>query len=223
MLISEWMSREVICMELETSMMKASKILKERDIRRLPVVDAERRILGIVTDRDIKEASPSKATTLDVHELYYLLSEIKIKDIMTPNPITIGVNDTVEKAAVIMLEKKVEGLPVVDDDNKVVGIVTESDIFKVLIAITGVYLGGLQIGLTLSTEPGSLKQVLDDLRRDGARIISILTNYDEKGGTRNVYIRMLDMEKSKENAIREALEAKYELLYWVRDTVKPLT
>jgi acetoin utilization protein AcuB len=222
MLISEWMSRDVITVTPDTSMMKASKILKEKNIRRLPVVDETGKMVGIVTDRDIKEASPSKATTLDVHELYYLLSEIKIKDIMTKNPFCVNENGTVEKAAVVMREKKVEGLPVVDDDDKVVGIITETDIFNVMIDITGVYQGGLQMGFQLPNTPGSLKEVLTDLRASKARIISILTSYDQGGpDTRRVYIRIADMDKSEENQLRQSLEEKYDLIFCVRDTVHP--
>jgi acetoin utilization protein AcuB len=223
MLISEWMTKDVITVEPETSMMRASKILKDKTIRRLPVVDSDGRIVGIVTDRDIKEASPSKATSLDVHEIYYLLSEIKVKDIMTPNPVTISPGDTVEKAAVIMLERRVEGLPVVDAENRVVGIVTESDIFKVIIAITGVYMGGAQLGFRLSLEPGSLKRILDVLKGHGARISSILTAYHQEEGYRQVYIRIQDMERNAEAALRNALEADHALLFWVRDNVRPLS
>jgi len=203
-------------------MMKASKILKEKGIRRLPVVDENGKMVGIVTDRDIKEASPSKATTLDVHELYYLLSEIKIKDIMTKNPFCVNENGTVEKAAVVMREKKVEGLPVVNDDDKVVGIITETDIFNVMIDITGVYQGGLQMGFQLPNSPGSLKEVLTDLRTSKARIISILTSYDQGDpDTRRVYIRIADMDKSEENQLRQFLKEKYDLIFCVRDTVHP--
>jgi acetoin utilization protein AcuB len=222
MLIREWMTQDVITVKVDTSMMKASKMLKENNIRRLPVVDDQGKIIGIVTDRDIKEASPSKATTLDVHELYYLLSEIKIKDIMTKNPFCVNVNGTVEKAAVVMREKKVEGLPVVDDDDKVVGIITETDIFNVMIDITGIYHGALQMGFKLPNTAGSLKAVLDDLRAYKARIISILTSYDQSGpNTRHVYIRINDMDKSEENQLQKVMGEKYDLMFWVRDTVRP--
>ena len=222
MLIREWMTKDAITVTVDTSMMKASKMLKENNIRRLPVVDDKGKIIGIVTDRDIKEASPSKATTLDVHELYYLLSEIKIKDIMTKNPFCVNVNGTVEKAAVVMRDKKVEGLPVVDDDDTVVGIITETDIFNVMIEITGVYHGGLQMGFKLPNTSGSLKEVLNDLRAFKARIISILTSYEQSGpDTRHVYIRIDDMDKSEEKQLKKALEEKYDLMFWVRDNVHP--
>jgi CBS-domain-containing membrane protein len=138
MLIENWMTKDVITGTPDMSMMKASKIMKEKSIGRLPVVDDKGVLQGLVSDRDIKEASPSKATTLDMHELYYLLSEIKLKDIMTKKVVTIRTGETVERAAQLMLEHNIGGMPVVDDANKVVGMVTDSDIFKVLVRITGV-------------------------------------------------------------------------------------
>jgi len=86
MLVKDWMSEEVIVLDENASIMKASQVMKEHDIRRIPVV-RNGRLVGIVSDRDIKEATPSKATSLDVHELYYLLAEVRVKDIMTPDPI----------------------------------------------------------------------------------------------------------------------------------------
>ena len=117
MLVKGWMTSDVITIDEDTSMMKASQIMKENNIRRLPVMH-KGKLVGMVTDRDIKEASPSKATTLDVHELYYLLSELKVKDIMKKNLVTIGPEETVEKAAVKMLEHRISGLPVVNDKGK---------------------------------------------------------------------------------------------------------
>ncbi|MBA4395561.1 MAG: hypothetical protein C0407_18570, partial [Desulfobacca sp.] len=109
MLVKGWMTSDVITIDEDTSMMKASQIMKENNIRRLPVMH-KGKLVGMITDRDIKEASPSKATTLDVHELYYLLSELKVKDIIKKNLFTIGPEETVEKAAVKMLEHRISGL-----------------------------------------------------------------------------------------------------------------
>ena len=167
MLVKNWMTENVVTITPERSMMKASKLMKDHGISRLPVVDESGRIVGIVSDRDIKDASPSKATTLDMHELYYLLSEVKIKDIMTKKVTTIRDDETVEKAAVLMLEGNFGGLPVVDGDARVVGIITDTDIFKVLVEISGVYEGGVQVCLQISTGPGSLAPVLDYLKENG--------------------------------------------------------
>jgi acetoin utilization protein AcuB len=224
MLIKDWMTQDVIFVESDVSMMKVSKIMKEKRIRRIPVVDGAKKLLGIVTDRDIKEASPSKATTLDIHELYYLLSEIKVKDIMTAKPFTVTPDNTIERASLIMMEKRVGGLPVVDDQNTVVGIITESDIFKVLISITGAQFGGVQLAFKLPNTEGSLKEVLEVMRNEQARIISILTSYgrQEEEGYRQVYVRIQDMEKNALDALLDKLNNHFALLYWVRENLHPV-
>ncbi len=220
MLVENWMSTDVVTITPDRSMMKASKLMKDKHISRVPVVDEEGRIVGIISDRDIKDASPSKATTLDMHELYYLLSEIKIKDIMTKKVKTIRIDETVEKAAVLMLEGNFGGLPVVDDDNKVVGILTDTDVFKVLVDITGVYDGGTQVCLQIPTHAGSLAPILDYLKESGARIMSILTrNVPENEGMKDVYIRIRDMEKPEFKRLKAGLEEKFQVQYWAVDPV----
>jgi len=222
MIIRDWMTKDVITVDPEASMMRAAKLMKEKNIRRLPVVDDRGKLVGILSDRDVKEASPSKATTLDVHELYYLLSEIKVKNIMTSNPLTIKDTDTVVKCAAIMHDKKVSGLPVLNDSGDMVGIMTQNEVYRVLLSITGVYHGGIQLGFKLADERGTLKNLLDCLRGYKARVISILTSYDQvEEGYRQVFIRIRDMDKSVLNELRQELAEKYNLLFWIRDNVEP--
>jgi acetoin utilization protein AcuB len=220
MLIREWMTRNVITVTPDTSMMKASKLMKENGFRRLPVLDGNGKLIGIVSDRDIKEASPSKATTLDMHELYYLLSEIKVKDIMTRDPICVQPDETVERVALLMIEKHIGGMPVVDEEGQLVGIITDSDIFKVLIAITGVRSGGVQFAFELENKPGTLKPIIDTLRELNASIDAILTS-DQTGSddTRRVFIRIVPMDRAEENRVIEAIKEKFPLLYWARARV----
>lgn len=223
MLIRDWMTKEVITVGPETSMMKASKLMREHKISRIPVVDDSGRLLGIVSDRDLKEASPSKATSLDMHELYYLLSEIKVKDIMTKTPLAVKPSETVEKAAVLMMNNNFGGLPVVDENLKVVGIITDSDVFKVLVQITGVTEGGVQLAFSLPNAPGSLKSVLDDLKTYEARVISVLTSFSHADeGHRDVFIRIQDPDKAVLTTLVEEMSRKYTLLYWVRDNLNPI-
>lgn len=220
MLVANWMTKEVVTITPDRSMMKASKVMKDKGISRVPVVDENGKIVGIISDRDIKDASPSKATTLDMHELYYLLSEIKIKDIMTKKVTTIRVDETVEKAAVLMLEGNFGGLPVLDENDKVVGIVTDTDVFKVLVEISGVYAGGSQVCLQISTDPGSLTPVLALLKEHGARIMSIMTrNVPETEGMKDVYIRIRDMEKPELKRLKEKMKENFQVQYWVVDPV----
>jgi acetoin utilization protein AcuB len=220
MLVKGWMTSDVMTIDEDTSMMKASEIMRENNIRRLPVMH-KGKLVGIVTDRDIKEASPSKATTLDVHELYYLLSELKIKDIMSTHVFTISPEETVEKAAVKMLEHHISGLPVVNDKGKVVGLITQWDIFKVLVSLTGVYRGGIQFAFNLEDRPGSIKEVGDLIRKHGGRMVSILTSYDMcDEGCRHVYIRIKEIPEDKLKALTEDLDKNFILLYTVRDSLK---
>ncbi|MEG2172102.1 MAG: CBS and ACT domain-containing protein [Desulfovibrionaceae bacterium] len=220
MLIRNWMTREVITVTPETSMLKASKLMKEHDIRRLPVIDSENHVVGIVSDRDIKDASPSKATTLDMHELYYLLSELKIKSIMTPHPTTVSPTDTVETVAMLMEERGFGGIPVVDDDGKLVGIISDHDVFKVLISITGVRQGGVQLAFNVPDKTGSMRPILDALRLNHASIISILSSNDSTElGTRHVFIRLRPMETAAEDALITVFKEQFNLLYWARNAV----
>ena len=184
------------------------------------MVDAQNKVVGIVSDRDVKDASPSKATTLDMHELYYLLSEIKVRDIMTPDPVTVEVRDTVERVALLMEERAIGGLPVVDDEGSLVGIITDHDIFKVLVQITGVRHGGVQVALAVEDLPGVMRPIFDLLREYDASLISMLSSDSKRGGNwREVFLRIRPMERAEENRLVEALRERFDLLYWVREKV----
>jgi acetoin utilization protein AcuB len=222
MLVREWMAADVLTVDENTSMMKALHLMKENNIRRLPVT-ARGSLVGIISDRDLKEASPSKATTLDVHELYYLLAEIKVKEIMTKNPLTIQQDDTVERAAVIMLEHKVSGLPVLNKKGDLVGLITQSDVFRAFVNITGIYKGGVQFAFSLDDKPGSIKEVADTIREFGGRMVSILSSTDMVvEGTRNVYIRVRGMEPDNLKKMEETLRQKFKVIYVTEDVLKTL-
>ncbi len=217
MLISEWMTKEVITVTPQTNIFKAAKILKSHDIRRLPVVDENGLLVGIISDRDIKESSPSNATTLDVYELMYVLSEIKVHDIMTKDVITVKPSETVERVALLMEEKGFGGVPVVDDSGQLVGIITDNDIFKVFVAITGVRTGGTQFALEVSDQAGTIRPIFDCMRGYGVTIASMLTTNSEKEGKRRIYIRIKDLEQSKEDELIAELKAKFDFIYYTKD------
>jgi acetoin utilization protein AcuB len=213
MLIKDWMTKDPITISEDTSMIKAIHIMKERRFRRLPVV-ADRKLVGMVTDRDLKEAAPSKATTLDVHELYYLLAELQVKEIMSHNPITVSQDDTVEHAAQIMLDHTISGLPVVAAGGELVGIITQSDVFRAFMDIAGVFQGGVQFALRLPDRPGLIKEVVDLLREKGARFVSLLSSYTTaREGFRDVYIRVKNLTPEAVVAAKEELASHFEVLY----------
>ena len=132
-LVKVWMTTNVLTANPDTTLPEAHQIMMDNNIRRLPVVDKNGRIIGIITLGDVRGAQPSEATSLSIWEMNYLLSNLKLKKIMTPDPVTVEADATIGEAARIMLENKVSGLPVVDEDNKLLGIITESDIFSMVV------------------------------------------------------------------------------------------
>jgi acetoin utilization protein AcuB len=130
--VKDWMSSPVQAVEYDTSVADAYNTMMQKGIRRLPVVE-DARLVGIVTLGDLREARPSPATSLSIYELNYLLAKLSVGHVMTHNPYTVTPTTPIQQAARIMLERKVSGLPVVDEDGKSVGIITETDIFRMLI------------------------------------------------------------------------------------------
>ena len=217
MLIRNWMTPEVLTVTPDTSLLKLGKLMRDKGVRRLPVLD-NGRVVGIISDRDVRDASPSKATTLDMYEMHYLLAEIKAKDIMTPRPVTIKPTDTVEKAAMIMLDKKIGGLPVVDEKGALVGIISDQDVFKALVNITGVRDGGIQLGMEIANEAGAMRPIFDLLRKHGARILSVLSTNNQEG-QRNIFLRIRDLPDDAREALLRDVQEHARLLYWARDEV----
>ena len=217
MLVKDWMTSDPVTITDDTSMMKAIHLMKQNRFRRLPVLH-QGQLVGIISDRDLKEASPSKATTLDVHELYYLLAELQVKDIMTRQPMTVSPEDTVEHVAQLMLERTISGMPVVSDRGELVGIITQSDVFRAFMHITGIPQGGVQFALRLEDRPGLIKEVVDMLRARGARFVSLLSSYTAaREGFRDVYIRVKNLSPEAVQAAKDELAGRYELLYVKED------
>ena len=215
MLVKDWMSKKVITVDVKDSMWDATKLMKENDIRILPVMK-KGKLVGIITDRDLKRASASDANTLEIHELLYLLSEIKVKEIMTKDPITIPFDYTVEETAQVLLENKISGVPVVDDRGQVVGVITQTDLFKVMVSLTGLKKRGIKFAFQLEDKPGSIKEVDSIIREHGGRMAAILTSYDGvKEGYRKVYIRMYGVDRVKLPTLLEELKQDDKLLYMV--------
>ena len=131
--VKDWMTRRVITVDTRTSLPDAHKLMRTNNIRRLPVVDRGK-LVGIVTRSDIREASPSEATTLSIWEMHYQLSKLSVGIIMTKDPYTVTPDTTIKDAAKMMYTYKIGGLPVINEGGELQGIMTESDIFRILIA-----------------------------------------------------------------------------------------
>ena len=131
-LVKDWMTANPITIAEDATLPDAHQLMKEYSIRRLPVVDRHGKMVGIVSQTAVREAEPSDATTLSIYELNYLLAKLQVKKIMTRDVISLKPNSSIAEAAKIMLDHKIGGLPVVEDE-KVVGIITESDIFRMVV------------------------------------------------------------------------------------------
>lgn len=131
-LVRDWMTKNVITVLPDTTLPDAHQIMTEQTIRRLPVVDKHGRLVGIITRGDVRGAEPSQATTLSIWEMNYLLAQLEVKEVMTRDPITLPDTATIGTAARTMLENRISGLPIINNQGKVVGIITESDIFRMV-------------------------------------------------------------------------------------------
>lgn len=212
MLIKDFMSTNVVTVDPDSSIVRANNILKEKKIRRLCVVK-EDKLIGIVTDSDIKQATPSKATTPSVGQIVYVLSSGRIKDIMTKAPKTIAADMTLDDAALMMLDNKISSLPVMEN-GRLVGMLTESDIFKALVIFTGVYQGGIKFGLEVPDKAGATMEVTDTIRSYGGRIVSILTSYENaRSGCKNVYLRAKGITNENLAPLKEHLQVRFQVLY----------
>lgn len=203
MLIKDWMATTILTVDANTSVMRAGRTMKDNNIRRLPVV-SQGKLSGIITDRDLKEASPSSKTEMDLHEMYYLLSEMKVKDVMTDNPVCLNYNDTLEKAALVMLNMKISGLLIVDENENLVGLLSESDVLRGFIHATGIQDGAFQIVMDMSDAGGSVSKLIDVLRQNKARVLSILTSFeDAPAGYKRVSIRIMPYDNEIDSLVKE--------------------
>lgn len=133
MRVRDYMTSPAITVGPKTDLSAALELMRERRVRRLPVVSAVGWLLGIVSERDLLYASPSPATSLTVWELNYLVAKLPVEEVMTRKLVTVAPDAPLEEAAALMLEHKIGGLPVLSEENELVGIITESDIFRAFI------------------------------------------------------------------------------------------
>lgn len=215
MLVKNWMSQTVISVDVADPLKKANDLLNEKRIRSLPVLD-NGKLVGIVSDRDLKKAIVSDESGLDEHELVYLNNRIKISEIMTPDPLTVLPGVTVDEVAEAMYKKKISGMPVVDKAGALVGMITQGDIFRLMISLTGIEKKGAQVAVQLKDESGSIRIIADIIRQFEGRIVSVLTSYEGvPEGMRNVYFRASNLDLSRQEELKAEITSHATLLYVV--------
>ncbi len=174
MFVAKRMTPNPITVETDTSVMDAADLMHAKKIRRLPVID-NGKLVGIVTDRDLREVGPSPATSLSVHELNYLLAKMKISDVMTKSVLTVSVDATIEEAALLMYKNKIGAVVAIDQAGKVVGIITETDIFKLFVDLMGLPSGMTRITLDVTDRVGVLSEITAIFRDENINIKSLTT------------------------------------------------
>lgn len=206
MLVQHWMTREPITIDAETPFLEARLLLREKKIRHLPVVERGK-LIGVITDRDLKEAAPSGATTLDVYELNYLLLQMKVRDLIKRELVTIKPTNSVEKAALLMHDHKIGCLPVVDDAGSLVGMITETDLLAVMVEILGYKEKGTRIAFQVPDTPEACQElvhVLRDFRLDLRSLVTCALH--TRPGYRDFVIRV---KGEQADALVKELKAKY--------------
>ena len=215
MLVKNWMSAPVVTIDANDSMERSIELMKEHCIKTLPVMKNDR-LVGIVTDRDLKRASASDATSLAVYELFNLLAKVKIKKIMTKDPVTVCPDFTIEEAANLLRKNKISGAPVVNGQNRLVGIVTKEDLFKVLSSITGVDQRGIQFAFRVEDRPKAVMQLTDIIRKYEGHVVSLYSTCEGvPEGYRHVFIRAYRVNREELDRLKEDLEEKATVLYMI--------
>jgi len=207
--LREKVKKEVVTIKPEASFYEAKMLIHDKGIRHLPVTDNKNRLVGIVTDRDIREAGPSGATDLDIHEIHYLLSKLKVSSFMTPKEklITITPESVFEEAVELMHDHKIGCLPIVEE-GKLYGIITETDILANFVEIFGLKQKGARLTIALENEPDAMEGVFQILKKHKARPISILSPSFLVDGKRLLLLRLQpdDFERILDELKKEEIE-----------------
>ena len=188
MLVRKKMDTNVITITQDERATVAKKILKEKNIRHLPVV-AGKKLIGLVTNMDIRKAEASPVPSLGIHELGDLLEKITVGEIMTRNIITISPDISIEEATTLLHDNKIGCLPVVEDGN-LVGIITGDDVMEILIDVMGMKEKGSRMEIMVDDKPGALADLTRIIKENNVNIVSLLTDSAEDPGKRLVVFKL---------------------------------
>lgn len=207
----EKINKNPITINPDASFYEARNLIHEKGVRHLPVVDKGNKLIGIVTDRDIREAAPSDATLLSIQELHYLLGKLKVSAFMTSKDklITITPDTLIEEAVQLMHDHKIGCLPVLEGE-KLYGIFTETDALAHLVDIFGYKQKGTRMTVALEDKPGAMLGILEVMKKHNANIISVITPSFMVDGKRIAAIRI--KTEDYENIVKDLEKAGYEVL-----------
>ena len=194
MLVRERMTVNLVTVRPETPFPDALQLMRTHRIRRLPVVDGNGKLVGIVTERDLLYASPSPATSLSVWELNYLLSKLEVREVMKKEVMTTTPDTPIEEAARVIVDQKIGSLPVIDQSDHLVGIITETDIFKAFVALLGGGERGIRLTIKTPQKKGVLTDLINTVDRLGGEIISVGSFAGQTPGEHEFVIKVRGIE-----------------------------
>jgi len=214
MLVGSRMTRNPITVREDTSLYDALKKMRENKVRRLPVLNTDGKLVGMVSEKDLLYASPSPATSLSVWEISYLTSKITVKELMTTQLVTVCEDCPLEEAARLMVDNRIGGLPVVRGD-KLVGIITETDLFKIFLELLGAREQGTRFSLVVPERKGMLADMSKVISEMGGNIVALGTFLGEDPSNRMISLKVQDVDKDE---LWPKLEAMGVKLLDVRET-----
>jgi acetoin utilization protein AcuB len=208
------MSKHPITVTADVHIDEALKVMRDNKVRRLPVVDKDGRLVGIVSEMDLLYASPSPATSPSVYEIHYLMARITLQDVMTKEVISIEEDTPLEEAARVMVDNRIGGLPVVRDGT-LVGIITETDLFKIFLELLGARKKGVRLTLQAPNKKGVLASITSQIAQMGGDIISLGTFLGEDPTEGLLTIKVAEVPQDQ---LVEALETPEMKLVDVRES-----
>lgn len=204
MLVKNVMTKNPVTIFPESSITEAKALMNKKNIGKLPVVDKDNKLVGILTKKDLAKAAPSEATTLDMFEIGYLLSKITVEKVMSKKVITVPDTEVVENAARAMVDNEIGCVPVMSGD-LVVGIITESDLFELFTDMFGAREEGLRFILTMDDKPGQVAKLVDEIAKADGNLVSLVTRELKEAGKRRLTVKVAGLKQEKLKSILETL------------------
>ncbi|MDL2269784.1 CBS domain-containing protein [Desulfosarcina sp. OttesenSCG-928-A07] len=215
MLTQYWMSKPAITLEKTALLKKAAAQMREKRIRMLPVTDCGK-LCGIITDGEIKKVLQPDDSGPNAYMPGRWIPDIAVSDVMTKDVLCAHPDWTIEEVADLLLLNKISGAPVVDDAGTIIGVITQSDIFKSTLYLTGLRQRGVHLALVLEDTPGSIMEIVNIIRQFDGRMASILSTYDRAPNQyRNVYLRFYNVSRDRMDQMLDILRGKAKLRYLV--------
>lgn len=212
MFVINRMTKNPMTVTADTKVDEVAHLMKKHNFRRLPVVD-DGKLVGFLSDSDLMRVAPSPATTLSRYEINSLLAKICVRDIMKKDVVSVNVGATIEEAALIMYKNKIGGMPVVSNMGAVVGVITETDIFKTFVDVMGLAYGKTRITLEVTDKIGVVKDIAEIFGQAGVSIDSLITCKKED----NKYEIVIRGDITNIDDIKAKLEAKgYKVIHTVK-------